>query len=77
MDAGRSDKLEMYRKLDIREVWYWRKGRILPYALRGERYEPIERSELLPDLDLDLVTTFLDRPTAYEAIRDFRAAIAK
>lgn len=73
--SGRLDELEVYRKLGVAEVWYWRKGRITPYALRGERYEPLERSEALPGLDLDQLTEYLDRQTAYDAIRDFRAAL--
>jgi Uma2 family endonuclease len=74
--SGRLDKLEVYRRLGVQEVWYWRKGRIQPHALRGDRYESIERSERLPGLDLSLLTELLDRPTAYDAIRDFRAALA-
>lgn len=73
--SGRLDKLEVYRKLGVQEVWYWQKGRIQPHALRGGRYEAIDSSEVLPGLDLDLLTKFLDRPTAYDAIRDFRAAL--
>lgn len=73
--SGRLDKLEVYRKLGVGEVWYWRNGRLQPYALRGERYEEITRSEVLPDLDLELLVQFLDRPTAYDAIVDFRAAL--
>lgn len=43
--------------------------------LRGDRYEATARSERFPDLDLDLLTSFLDRPTAYDAVMDFRAAL--
>jgi Uma2 family endonuclease len=75
--SGGIDKLEVYRKLRVQEVWYWRKGKLQPYALRGDRYEAIPRSEALPGLDLDLLTVFLDRPTAYDAIQDFRAALAR
>jgi Uma2 family endonuclease len=74
--SGRLDKLEVYRKLNVGEVWVWRKGRIQPFALSGDRYEPIERSRRLPGLDLDLLVQFLDRPTAYDAIQDFRKALA-
>jgi Uma2 family endonuclease len=74
--SGGLDKLEVYRKLGVAEVWVWRKGRLQPYGLSGERYEPLERSHLLPGLDLDLLVQFLDRPTAYDAIQDFRAALA-
>jgi len=75
--SGGLDKLEIYRKLGLGEVWYWRKGRLQPYALRGERYEAIPRSEALPGIDLDLLVQFLDRPTTYDAIRDYRAALAR
>lgn len=73
--SGRIDTLDIYRKLGVAEVWYWRKGRIQPYGLRGERYVPISASEVLPGLDLDLLTAFLDRPTTYEAIRAYRDAL--
>jgi len=70
--SGRIDKLEIYRRLGVAEVWYWRKGRIQPYCLHGERYVPVTASEVLPGLDLDLLTRFLDRPTTFEAIRTYR-----
>jgi Uma2 family endonuclease len=73
--SGRLDKLEVYRKLGVREVWYWRKGRLQPYALRGDTYEALARSEVVPGVDLDVLVTLLDRPTAYNAIRDYRAAL--
>lgn len=73
--SGRLDKLDVYRKLGVAEVWIWRKGRIQPYALAGDHYDPTERSRLLPGLDLDLLVQFLDRPTAYDAIQDFRAVL--
>lgn len=73
--SGRIDKLEIYRKLGVAEVWYWRLGRIEPYCLRGERYVPVTASEVLPGLDLELLAGFLDRPTTSEAIRGYRQAI--
>jgi Uma2 family endonuclease len=73
--SGRIDRLDIYRKLGVAEVWYWRQGRIQPYCLRGERYVPVTASEVLPGLDLDLLSSFLDRPTTYEAIRGYRQAL--
>jgi len=73
--AGRIDKLDIYRTLGVAEVWYWRKGRIQPYGLRGERYVPLEASEVLPGLDLELLTSFIERDTTYDAIRDYRQAL--
>ena len=73
--SGRIDKLDIYRKLGIAEVWYWRKGRIQPYCLRGERYVAVEASEVLPGLDLELLTSFIDRKTTFDAIRAYRRAL--
>jgi hypothetical protein len=43
--------------------------------MRGERYEPVASSEVLPGLELDLLTRFIDEPTTSAAIRGFRAAL--
>jgi Uma2 family endonuclease len=73
--SGRIDKLDIYRQLGVAEVWLWRRGRIQPYCLRGERYEPVAASEVLPGLDLELLTVFIERPTTSEAIRGYREAL--
>jgi Uma2 family endonuclease len=73
--SGRIEKLEVYRKLGVREVWFWRRGRIQAHALRGDDYEAITVSEILPQLDLELLASFLDRPRTSLAMREFRAAL--
>jgi hypothetical protein len=73
-DRPREDHV-VFLKLGVREVWDWRKGRIQPYCLRGERYEPVARGEVLPGLDLELLTRFIEQPTTSAAIRGFRAAL--
>jgi hypothetical protein len=35
----------------------------------------MDRSEVLPGLDIDLLTSFIDRPTTYDAIRGFREVL--
>lgn len=72
---GSIDKLRIYEKLGVDEVWIWRKGVIQVYALVGERFAKVERSRLLPDLDLGLLTSMLDRDTLTQAVRDFRRAL--
>ena len=73
--SGGIDKLDVYRKLGVREVWCWEKGRIQVYVRRGVSYEPVNASEALPHIDLNQLVSFLDRPTASQAIRDYRAAL--
>lgn len=73
---GGLNKLEIYRKLGVREVWIWRRGSLTPYVLHGEEYVASEASGVLPNLDLALLASFVDeRPTSL-AIREFRAALS-
>jgi hypothetical protein len=44
-------------------------------VLRGAHYEAVPASEALPGIDLVELVSFLDRPTASQAIRDYRAAL--
>jgi len=73
--SGGIDKLDVYRKLGIREVWFWEKGTIRAYRLRGERYVHARASVLLRGIDLVELASFLDRPTTSRAIRDYSAAL--
>lgn len=73
--SGGLGKLEIYRKLGVREVWYWRKGTLSVHVLRGEAYQDAAASEVLPGIDLALLAGFLDRPTTSAAIRDYRDAL--
>lgn len=70
--SGGLDKLEIYRKLAVREVWYWRKGRISVHLLAGETYAEAPASAVLPGIDLGELSSFLDRPTSSQAIREYR-----
>lgn len=74
--SGRLDKLQIYRRLGVQEVWVWEKGRLTAYGLHADGYRPLAHSAVLPGIDLDQLVSFLDRPTAFDAIRDFRRAIA-
>ena len=73
--SGGIDKLDVYRKLGVREVWYWDEGHVQIHVLRGTRYEPVTQSEALAGIDLDQLLGFLDRPTASQAIRDYVAVL--
>jgi Uma2 family endonuclease len=73
--SGGINKLEVYRKLGVREVWYWSRGRIQPYELRGEHYHPIEQSKVLDGIDLRVLERFIDSPTTSHAIREYRKTL--
>lgn len=73
--SGSIDKLSIYQRLAIAEVWFWKAGVLTVHRLDGGAYRVTARSAWLPDLDLELLCTFLDRGTAIEAMRDFRDAL--
>jgi Uma2 family endonuclease len=69
-------KLDIYRGLGVREVWMLdRSHRLQMYALRQERYERVEASEVLPDLDLAWLASFLDHESQSQAVRALRSAM--
>jgi len=75
--SGGLDKLDIYRKLRVREVWFWRRGRLTVHVLRGETYEERPASEVLAGIDLAELVQYLDRPTASQAIREYRSGLRK
>jgi Uma2 family endonuclease len=75
--SGGIDKLEIYRKLGVPEVWIWRRGKLIPHALRGESYEALAQSAVLPGIDLQQLAGFLDQPTTSAAIRAYREVLRK
>jgi Uma2 family endonuclease len=73
--SGSIDKLEIYRKLRVREVWVWRKGVIGVFGLRDEAYQPLSQSEAIPGIDLDQLLAFASVHPMTQAVRDYRAAL--
>jgi Uma2 family endonuclease len=72
--SGGIDKLEIYRRLSIPEVWFWIEGRIDVHVLGTDGYA-VGGSRLLPDLYLDLVAALLERPTVLDAMRALRDSL--
>lgn len=74
--AGGIDKLDVYRRLGVAEVWIWQRARLTPYGWRGDQYRPLASSDVLPGLDLALLARFLDGyETTSAAMRAYRAAL--
>ena len=73
--SGGVDKLEIYRRLGIAEVWIWKSGRIGVHVLKRQRYQAQDQSRLFPDLDLKLLASFLEHPSAMQAVKAFRKAL--
>ncbi len=69
--SGGVDVLEIYRRIGVAEVWFWRKGVISIYCLRELDYEFVMRSELLPELDIRSIEYHLNMPDQYDAVNAF------
>jgi len=66
------DKLQVYLGLGVKEVWFFEKGTFRLFGLRGDRYDAIAASEVLPELDLDLIAEYARRPDQHAALRELR-----
>ena len=75
LTSGGVDKLELYKRLGVSEVWFWEDGVLAVYYLRQEedlwQYERVERSVLLPDLDLTLLGRYICHHDQYDAVTEF------
>jgi Uma2 family endonuclease len=70
---GGIDKREVYRKLGVRELWFWEDGAIAVFELRGESYAKVAQSLAFPRLDLALVARLATHANPSEAVRELRA----
>lgn len=75
--SGNENKLNRYQALGVLEVWFWEDGLFRLYHLRNTGYELIDRSEVLPGLDINLLTRCLLMASRVEAAREFRQALSQ
>ncbi len=72
LKSGGINKLEVYRGLGVREVWFWQKQRFMIYRLGESGYEPRERSEFLPGLDFEALAGYVEAPDQHVALKAYR-----
>jgi hypothetical protein len=75
--SGNESQLNRYRALEVPEVWFWEDGVFALYRLCSEGYEKISQSEVLPGLDMSLLSRCLLMASSIEAIQTFTRAIAE
>lgn len=76
--SGSIWKLEIYRKLGVREVWMWRRGKLTAHVLgEDESYRLVSASRVLPGIDVSQIAALVDQPTTSAAIRAYRELIRK
>jgi Uma2 family endonuclease len=73
--SGGIDKLEVYRGLEVPEVWFWQDNQFLVYVLQDSHYELVPRSYLLPELDLTLLANHVNCSNQTRAVKAYRVAL--
>jgi Uma2 family endonuclease len=72
--SGGLRKLDIYLKLGVKEVWFWRRGQITVHVLGDDGYAERASSVALPGIDLEQLVSYLDRPSASQAIKEYISA---
>jgi Uma2 family endonuclease len=73
--SGGINKLEAYRRLEVGEVWFWKRDTITVHVLGPDGYAMHERSARLPGLDLALVCRLARVQPMSDAIKQLRAIL--
>jgi Uma2 family endonuclease len=74
--SGNINKLDVYQRLGVLEVWFWQNNALKLYRLQPDgNYQQVAQSGLLPELDLAVLSDYIPVANALEARRGFRQAI--
>jgi Uma2 family endonuclease len=79
--SGGISQLEIYSRLNVKEVWFWKNDRLILYCLRDSLnsgfattygYRQVTRSELLTNLDINVLTDCIRHTNPLKAAKIFR-----
>lgn len=73
--SGGVEVLEVYKLLGVPEVWFWQDNQMVVFCLGEGGYVRSEKSSLLPDLDLVLLSKYVNFSDQFDAVNEFRNAI--
>lgn len=69
--SGDINILEIYRRIGIPEVWFYKNSILTIYSLQNEEYLKVDHSLLLPELNLENFTKYVNYPDQYDALTEF------
>lgn len=69
--SGDINILEIYRRIGIQEVWFYQDGLLTVYVLKDGEYSKVNQSQLLPKLNLENFTKYVNYPDQYDAVTEF------
>lgn len=73
--SGGVEVLEVYKRLGVPEVWFWQDNQMVVFCLGEGGYVGCEKSGLLPDLDLVLLSKYVNFEDQFDAVNEFRSVI--
>ncbi len=73
--SGGINKLEIYRRLGIREAWFWKAGAISVHHLTAAGYEQIAESRVVPGIDLAMLCELVSITPTSDATAQLRARL--
>lgn len=73
--SGGVNTLEIYQRLGVPEVWIWQNEQFKIYCLKNDVYQQRSSSQLLPGLDITLLTQHVIISDPLDAITQWREAI--
>ncbi len=69
--SGDINILEIYRRIGIAEVWFYEDGLLTVYSLKNSQYIKVNQSQLLPQLNLENLTKYINYHDQYDAVTEF------
>lgn len=72
VSSGGVDNLEVYKRLGIKEIWFWRNDCFTIYYLdRQGEYQQQDQSVILPELDINLLASYVTASNPRIAVKEF------
>jgi Uma2 family endonuclease len=75
LTSGGIDKLEVYKGLEIPEVWFWEGETLRLYRFQDGEYQQVSCSVVLPNLEIDLLVRCALMADQFDAAVAFRKAL--
>jgi Uma2 family endonuclease len=77
LTSGGLDKLRRYKRLGVREVWFWENNALSMYALEGDsetgEYRKLQQSQFVPNLDCSKLARCAAIASRVQAVKAFRS----
>ncbi|MGB7379144.1 MAG: Uma2 family endonuclease [Rivularia sp. (in: cyanobacteria)] len=73
--TGGINKLEIYKRFGIAEVWFWEDGLLSVYCLQAGEYQEVDKSILLPELDLESLAKYSRMADQFDAVNEYSQII--